>query len=323
MVVIRPDDVEEALSQIQEAIDRREPFQLIYRIQTVTGEEKWVLERGQGIYSVFSSDNELVTLEGFVFDITEQRHAEEARESLLTLQRELDVASRIQQSMLPQTFPTRPDLDIHAKMIPAKSVGGDFYDFFFLDDDRLGIVIGDVSGKGVPAALYMSITRALMKSTAMTGLSAADCVGRVNQLLRGERLSHLFITLFYGIIDLRRGEVEFCNAGHNPPYHVSPKAQPRPLDEPSGIVLGVVDQAEYHAGHLRLEAGDGLFLYTDGITEAMDASQTMYGEDRLCSRLEGGGGAQQRVDAVLEDLRQYSHGVVQSDDITALAVFLG
>lgn len=162
-----------------------------------------------------------------------------------------------------------------------------------------------------------------MKSTAMTGLSAADCVRRVNQLLRGERLSHLFITLFYGIIDLRSGEVEFCNAGHNPPYHVSPKAQPRPLDEPSGIVLGVVDQAEYHAGHLRLEAGDGLFLYTDGITEAMDASQRMYGEDRLCSRLEGGGGAQQRVDAVLEDLRQYSHGVVQSDDITALAVFLG
>lgn len=149
LVVIRPDDVEEALSQIQEAIDRREPFQLIYRIQTVTGEEKWVLERGQGIYSVFSSEDELVTLEGFVFDITEQRHAEEARESLLTLQRELDVASRIQQSMLPQTFPTRPDLDIHAKMIPAKSVGGDFYDFFFLDDDRLGIVIGDVSGKGV------------------------------------------------------------------------------------------------------------------------------------------------------------------------------
>ena len=321
--LIHPDDVNEVLTQIRDALQRREPFQVLYRIRTANDEERWVLERGQGVFSVFSQDDELIAVEGFVFDITERQHAEESRASLLTLERELDVASDIQQSMLPQVFPSREDVDIHAKMIPAKAVGGDFYDFFFLSDEKLGLVIGDVSGKGVPAALFMSITRALVKSTARANVSAHECVGRVNKLLCEERLSHLFITLFYAIVDLRDGSVEFCNAGHNPPYHVTAGSPPCPLNQPSGIVLGVTSDAEYESGRLSLQRGDGLFLFTDGITEAMDDSGTQFGDDRLLQALDRAlGSADEAVHAVLQDVRLHAQSATQSDDITALAVYL-
>lgn len=321
--LIHPEDLDEVVLQIGDALKRRAPFQVLYRIQTADGEERWVLERGQGVFSVFSQDDELIAVEGFVLDITERRQAEESRASLLALERELDVASEIQQSMLPQVFPSRSDVDIHAKMIPAKSVGGDFYDFFFLSGEKLGVVIGDVSGKGVPAALFMSITRALVKSTAQTSVSPEECLGRVNRLLCEERLSHLFITLFYAIINLKDGTVEFCNAGHNPPYHVSPGSSPRPLDRPSGIVLGVMRDVDYQQGQLRLQHGEGLFLFTDGITEAMDGSGTMFGDDRLQQSLgRHQGSADETVQAVLEDVRCHAGDRTQSDDITALAVYL-
>ena len=321
--LIHPDDCDEAMRQMRESLASRTPFQILYRIRTAEDDERWVLERGQGVFSVFSREDELLAVEGFVFDITERKNAEESRASLLTLQRELDVASTIQQSMLPQVFPERPDCELYAKMIPAKAVGGDFYDFFFRDDGRLGVVIGDVSGKGVPAALFMSIARALVKSTALTGVSSAECLRRVNQLLCEEKLSHLFITLFYAIVDLEHGHVEFCNAGHNPPYHIADGKSPRPLERPSGIVLGVEPEAEYEAGSLELQRGDSLFLYTDGITEARSLSQAFYGDERLEQRLaEAADSCERRVQTLLDDVGEYVRGADQSDDITALAVRL-
>src|SRR5215510_4383059 len=144
-----------------------------------------------------------------------------AREELTAIQHELSVAARIQQSILPRefpAFPSRTDFSIHAHMTPAREVGGDFYDFFLIDKDRLGFVIGDVSGKGVPAAIFMAMSRTLLKATALAGARPAECLQRVNRVLCLDNSSEMFVTVFYGIFDTRTGAIEYGNGGHNPPY---------------------------------------------------------------------------------------------------------
>jgi hypothetical protein len=165
-------------------------------------------------------------------------------EQLLAIRRELDIARTIQQSILPRVFPPFPqrtDFEIFAEMLPAREVGGDFYDFFLLDDTHLGIVVGDVSGKGVPAALFMAISRTLLKSVALTGAPPAECLRRVNTLLCLDNSAEMFVTVFYGVLHTRTGKLEYSNAGHNPPYLLRHEGALEVLPGTGGIVLGVLD----------------------------------------------------------------------------------
>jgi len=243
---------------------------------------------------------------------------------LLALRRELDIARSIQQAIVPRTFPERPDVMLFADMVPAQEVGGDFYDFFFVAPDRLGLVIGDVSGKGVPAALFMAVTRTLLRSTALTGLSPVECLRRVNALLIPENTEQFFVTVFYGVVDLASGVLHYGNGGHNPPYLLR-DGNVEALPRTAGTVLGMLEEVRFDPATTNLRPGDGLFLYTDGITEAMDPEGDLFTERRLQAALARATSEAPEpvVRSIVEEVRRYSDGAEQADDITAMAVRIG
>jgi sigma-B regulation protein RsbU (phosphoserine phosphatase) len=180
--------------------------------------------------------------------------------------KELEHAALIQRSILPAIFPPFPDrkeIELHAAMAPAREVGGDFFDFFLLDRERLGFVVGDVSGKGVPAALFMAVTRTLLRATAQHIAAPAECLTFVNKTLIEQNSSGMFVTLFYGVLDTRSGEIQFANGGHNPPYLVSAQGA-RALREKSGPMVGVLEGVTYLARACRIEPGEAIVLYRSG-----------------------------------------------------------
>ncbi len=249
--------------------------------------------------------------------------AAQVRERLLALHKELEVASVIQQSIVPRKFPPFPertDFEILAEMIPAKEVGGDFFDFFLIDDKRLGFAIGDVSGKGIPAALFMAVSRTLLKATALSGLSPEDCIEQVNRVLTLESASHMFVTCFYGILETSTGVVSYCNAGHNPPYILRRDGQIQMTEMTGGLVLGMRAKTTYRAKQIELQSGDGVFLYTDGITEAMDLERNEYSESRLEACLGGlrGSRMEEIIRSVLIDVRNFTGEAEQTDDMTLM-----
>jgi sigma-B regulation protein RsbU (phosphoserine phosphatase) len=238
------------------------------------------------------------------------------------LRRELDVAHDIQMSMLPKSFPDDKAFELYAAMWPAREVGGDLYDFFPLDDRRWGIVIGDVSGKGVPAALFMAVTRTLLKSTALQGLAPGPCLTRVNRLLCQENRLEMFVTLFYGVLSRDTGELRYANGGHNPPFLLRASGGIEEIAPTGDPVLGMLDAVEYTTSKRSLQPGDALLLYTDGVTEAMNADGSTYDEARLCSALAAQHAAPPRtlVERVLQDVRRFAGDTAQADDIAMLAV---
>ena len=202
------------------------------------------------------------------------REGRQAQAQLIALQQELEIAARIQSSILPREFiSARSDFGIYAEMLPAHMVGGDFYDFFLIDEDRLGFVIGDVSGKGIPAALFMAVSRTLVEGVAKQGIAPAECLQYANEVLGGKGGAGVFVTLFYGILHTRTGLVEFGLGGHNPPYRISRGGTVQPIAEPGGIVIGLLPGCCYETGRLQLEKGDSIFLFTDGVTEAMNSER--------------------------------------------------
>jgi serine phosphatase RsbU (regulator of sigma subunit)/anti-sigma regulatory factor (Ser/Thr protein kinase) len=244
---------------------------------------------------------------------------------LVALRRELDIASSIQQSILPRTFPPFPDrldFQIFAAMIPAREVGGDFYDFFFVDHERLALVIGDVSGKGVPAAIFMAVSRTALKSTALAGQPPDACLRQVNNLLCLDNRAELFVTIFYGILNTRTGELAYCNGGHNPPYVLRRDGSIELLPHTGGTVLGVLDDLQYQAKQATVIPGESIFLYTDGVTEAMNADGALFSEARLrAALLEVHGESPEAViRSVVERVNHHAGTVAQSDDITVLCV---
>lgn len=246
-------------------------------------------------------------------------------EQLLAIRRELDIARGIQQSILPQTFPPFPerkDIDVFAQMSPAREVGGDFYDFFLLDAARLGFVVGDVSGKGVPAALFMAVSRTLLKAVALGGVPPDECLRRVNTLLCLDNSAEMFVSVFYGILDIRSGEMLYSNGGHNPPYLLRRTGAVESLAGTGGTVLGVLDNVRCASRSVTVQAGDGVFLYSDGVTEAMDVNDRPFSDARLRAVLQmhKAGAAETLVRGVIDDLLRYTSGAPQSDDITALAI---
>ncbi len=247
------------------------------------------------------------------------------REQLSAIQQELNVATRIQQSILPSEFPPFPgvkEFDLYAEMIPAREVGGDFYDFFLLDQDRLGLAIGDVSDKGVPAAIFMAVTRTLLKSIALAGPRPSDCLRQLNQFLAAENASCMFVTICYGIFNIRSGEFEYCNAGHNPPVLVAPSGDTSQLTAAGGIAAGIMEDAAYQSATIRLKPGDSLFFYTDGITEAINGDNGFFSVERLQSCLQRAGDASPRemIETVADAVRDFAGEAPQSDDLTMLAI---
>ncbi len=263
-----------------------------------------------------------ITIEKTLNHIRALETAQEARDRLVVLKRELDVAQEVQMSALPKELPRSETHDVQALMIPAREVGGDFYDFFPLGDARLGLVIADVSGKGIPAALFTLMTRTLLKGTGRDSSSPADCLSRVNDLLAEDNETCIFITLFYGVFDLRDGVFRYSNGGHNPPRLVRSDTRVEELPVTQNLVLGVAPGHEYRNAEVRLAPGDTLFLYTDGVTEAQNAQEEEFGEERLDAKLAslGQSTAREIVTTVVDEVRAFAGEAPQSDDITCLVV---
>lgn len=257
------------------------------------------------------------------------RRAQQDHDRLLSIQRDLDIARDIQQAILPQEFPAFPErkeFDLFASMTAAKEVGGDFYDFFLIDQDHLGVVIGDVSGKGVPSAIFMAVSRTLMRATALKGIPPQECLGYVNRLLCRESVSSMFVTMFYAILTMSTGELVYSNGGHNAPYLIHSGGEVSPVELTGDMALGLFEEIEYKNKSFTMKKGDFLVLYTDGVTEAMNCKEDFYLESRLEQVLRGeyASGAADLTQHVLEDVRVFVDGYRQSDDITMLTLkYLG
>ncbi len=266
-----------------------------------------------------------ITIDKTVQELKQLKDGLLNKQRLIAMQQELEVAARIQHAILPKTFPPFPhrsDFEIFATMQAARQVGGDFYDFFFVDEHRLGFVIADVAGKGVPAALYMAVSRSLLKATALTGQEAGPCLKHVNDLLCADGTQGLFVTLFYGILDTRNGEVAYSNAGHNPPYVLRKDGAAEALPNQGGLVLGIQETANYETAAITLAPGESLCLYTDGVTEAMNAQREFFDRTRLRQRLEASYAAplETLIRELVSDIAAFAGNAPQHDDITALAI---
>src|SRR5215467_2802848 len=240
------------------------------------------------------------------------------------IESELKIARDIQMSMVPKTFPPfphRPEFELYATLVPARQVGGDFYDFLFIDDNHLCFVIGDVSGKGVPAALFMAVTRTLFRTTASKVSRPDEILSLLNLELCRDNDSCMFVTVFCAVLDTRTGEVEYSNGGHNLPYLIS-HDETAPLKNTGGMALGFTEAATYQSKKIMLRAGDGLFLYTDGVTEAMDEGENQFSEPRLAEFLHrvNGSSVTEITHSAVDQVKHHSAGVPQSDDMTVLTL---
>lgn len=271
-------------------------------------------------------DDLSVTIEKAIEQINYVHQMQQEHSQLESLKGDLAVAGEIQQAILPRVFPPFPEdadkIDIAASMTPAKDVGGDFYDFFRIDEDRIGFVIADVSGKGIPAAIFMAVSRTLIRATGIRGGSPAECITYSNRLLSNESVDSMFVTVFYAIFNLKTGEVTYCNAGHNPPYLLKRNGNVEPLPMTGDTIVGALDGLIYHDQTLLLEHGESLVLYTDGVTEAINNSFEEFGDQRLKDTLEEVTmlNCQQMVEAIKADVANFADGAEQSDDITVLAL---
>ena len=247
--------------------------------------------------------------------------------------KDLAMAKAIQSNALPTVFPPFPSLvdrvDLHAMMIPAKEVGGDFYDFYFTGTGRLAIVIADVSGKGVPAAMFMMRVKSTLQGLLRGGGDIAEVMSTVNQRISDGNEANMFVTAWVGVVELETGHVEYVNAGHNPPLLKHTDGRVEWLRERSGPALAAIGDFSYRKHQLDLMPGDGIFLYTDGVTEAADAALELFGEKRLEKFLTGRSGpdgsagrilsSREFCDDLLTGIRQFVAGAEQVDDITVLA----
>jgi len=240
------------------------------------------------------------------------------------IQSELSVATDIQAGLLPRVFPAFPhrkEFDVYASMDPAKEVGGDFYDFFFIDDTHLCFLVADVSDKGVPAALYMMVAKTLLKSEGQRLGNPAEILSSVNNILGTGNESCMFTTVLCAILNTKTGEVRISNAGHNPPLIIDPQGV-RYLRLKAGLVLGAMTDLTYENEQTVLQPGDTLFFYTDGVTEAQNHENALYGEERLLHDLERcpKKDPAEMIRCIRKEVTRHAHGAPQSDDVTLLAI---
>ncbi len=219
-------------------------------------------------------------------------------------------------------FPDRKEFEIYASIEPAREVGGDFYDFFFIDDDKLFFLIGDVSDKGIPASLFMAVTKTLIKAVAASDKSLNEVVYKINNDLYSDNEMSMFVSIFFGILNIKNGEITYTNAGHNLPLIIRNGGSVSILDNTVGMALGAFENVSYGTGKVKLDFNDIIFMYTDGITEAMDENGSLFGEDNLIQTLKGYGcfKAQEVINNINRDVKQFAGSEAQSDDITMLSI---
>ncbi len=278
--------------------------------------------RRQDEVGILTDDfNHMVSsLKTYMHDLAETTAAKER------IQSELQVASRIQSGLLPRIFPAFPEhseLDLYASMVPAKEVGGDFYDFFFIDARRLCFLIADVSDKGVPAALYMMVCKTLLKSEGQRLQDPGEVLTSVNGILAADNENCMFATVFCGLLDIDSGELKYASAGHNPPVLIDAQGA-RFLGVTPALMLGPMEQTQYRSASMQLDHNEVLFLYTDGVTEARSATGALYGEQHLLQSLQQAphDDARLLIEHVSHALTLHAHGIDRSDDITMLALRL-
>ena len=239
------------------------------------------------------------------------------------LQSELKIAHDIQMGMIPTAFPQRQDLDLFASMTPAKEVGGDLYDFI-IEGDELFFIIGDVAGKGVPASLYMAVTRTLFRNLAGNYQSAANIVREMNHAIASTNDSFIFVTVFVGVLDMKTHHLTYCNAAHNAPVMITAEGECSLLEVETNLPVGVEDRYNYGEQQIDFPPGSALLLYTDGLTEAMyfasDGSRKLFGEDRVLHDIKKNSraSASEVIDFLKQHVAVFADGTEQSDDLTML-----
>lgn len=266
------------------------------------------------------------TIDNAINQIEYIRSTQKEHRELEDIHNDLNVAREIQHAILPSNFELNmanfSTMDLFASMVAAKDVGGDFYDFFRIDDTHFGFTIADVSGKGVPAALFMAVSRTMIKAYASRESSSCDCMQKVNNLLCEENVNNLFVTTFYGIYDMETGNIDYTNAGHNGPYVLRADGTVTMLKPEGNIALGAMGGLPYRNNSISLQPGDALILYTDGVTEAENIDKELYGEPRLEELLASlkGSDSHQIVDAINAKVREFAGDAPQNDDITQLVI---
>lgn len=254
--------------------------------------------------------------------------AQEAAIERAAVQRDLDLARELQEGLLPKVFPTlleAPGIDLFARLEPAKEVSGDLYDFFPVEPGKMCFVVGDVSGKGIAAGIFMAVTRTLIRATAVPGRSPLDIMTRVNRQLAQENQASLFVTMILGIVDTNTGQMVYAQGGHNPPLLMTAEGKSR-YEPTGGMPLGVFEDAKFGQRELHLEVGETLLVYTDGVTEAMNEAKDLFGEHRLEQAVEGAGAGdaelspEKIVERVLEKVGDFVLDAERSDDIALLVI---
>ena len=266
------------------------------------------------------------TIEKAIEQIHYVHETQEEHTELVSLKEDLTSASEIQQYFLPRQFPPFPEisdkLDIYASMEAAKDVGGDFYDFFRVDADHIALVIADVCGKGIPAALFMAASQMIIHSKGTQCTSAAECLTEANKLLSLYSVDDMFVTVFYAIYNTSTGHLVYCNAGHNPPRVLRANGTMEALPRHRNLFMGALKDAVYKEDTLQLGHGDALVMYTDGVTEAKNQKRDEFGTERLDAMLSSlsGKSSRQIIEAVKAGITDFVADAEQHDDITMLVL---
>ncbi len=267
------------------------------------------------------------TLSRVYVECERRRNTWKNESELSAIRREVEIAGDIQRRILPSRFPVRPGLEIFARTLPAKDIGGDFYDVFELPDKSLGLVVADVSGKGIPAAFYMAVARTLIRATAPHEMMPGKCLKQVNDLLCRHDVPGMFVSVFYGVLDPKNWTLTFANAGHPPPLLVSPVGNDGEglvdsLEMAKGTLLGIDGTQEFGEGQMTLEKGEAVFFYTDGVTEAFDTENNAFGEESLwrCMAENANGSASDLAGAAATAITQFVGNAPQHDDLTSLVI---
>jgi sigma-B regulation protein RsbU (phosphoserine phosphatase) len=271
-------------------------------------------------------DDLSVTIEKAIEQIKYIKEMQQEHTQLESLKGDLAIAREIQHAILPRIFPPFPDIadkiELAASMTAAKDVGGDFYDFFRIDDNHIGIVMADVSGKGIPAAIFMAVSRTLLRATALRGESPSTCLTYTNKLLTKESVNSMFVTIFYGIFDINTGELTYCNAGHNPPYIIRNNGKTEIIPVSGNPIVGYFEDLEFTEDKIFINKNETIVLFTDGVNEAMNASFEEFGDERFTAILEksASDNCQQIIENVLSGVSDFVGEAEQSDDITLLVL---
>lgn len=248
------------------------------------------------------------------------KSAMHAKEKLISVEKEISIAAELQQSILPKSFKDNPFIDLSGSMIPAVDIGGDFYDHFWLDDHHLAVVMADVSGKGLTAGLFMAVSSTFIRAYAPFCKTPSECLAKVNENLIPGNDAGLFVTLFYGVLNIKTGDFVFANAGHCYPMlrHDNKVSE---IIGKNGPALGIFEEAMYEDGHIKLSKGDDLLLFTDGVNEAMNKKYEEYTVERLKEKLPSFSkdASKAYIEDLVKDVRAFTGGAPQSDDITILA----